>query len=62
MGCWYKAVESVQKVADVSIDVLATVTGPAGQRVKDIYTFGKGVGEGVGNSIAEGGNVIRKCN
>ncbi len=46
-------------MADVSIDVLATVTGPAGQRVKDIYTFGKGVGEGVGNSIAEGGNVIR---
>ncbi len=46
--------KKVQFVADQSINVLATVTGPVGGRVKDIYTVAKGTGEGLGKAIAEG--------
>jgi phosphopantetheine adenylyltransferase len=49
-----KAAETTQVVADVSIDVLSKVTGPAGQSVKLCYLGLKGVGSGVGEGLAGG--------
>ena len=50
--------ELVKFGADVGVDVLATLTGPAGKKVKMAYTGLKEVGTGIGESIAEGGNVV----
>lgn len=43
--------------ADLGVDVLAGITGPAGKTVKSFYTVGKGLGKGVGLAIRDGGNV-----
>jgi len=50
--------ELVKAGADIGVDVLATVTGPAGQKVRTAYMGLSEVGQGVGESMAEGGNVV----
>jgi len=50
--------ELVKAGADVGVDLLATVTGPAGQKVRTAYMGLSEVGQGVGESIADGGNVV----
>ncbi|MGI5880839.1 MAG: zinc-ribbon domain-containing protein [Syntrophomonadaceae bacterium] len=58
---WDKAASAGEWVvwgADKSIDVLSNVTGPAGGRVKDIYTVAKGTAEGLGQAYADGTSLV----
>lgn len=54
-----KAAEGVQLGADIAIDGLAHVTGPAGQKVKLAYSAGKNLGSGVGGAIADPDNAAK---
>ncbi len=54
-----KAAEITQTVADKGVDILSTVTGPAGGRIKDVYTVAKGTAEGLGEGIAQGGDYLK---
>lgn len=56
MDWLYWGARTTQTVADVSIDVLSNVTGPAGKSIKTAYTFGKGVAGGVGEATADPAN------
>lgn len=49
-----KGAETIQKAADVGVEALSHVTGPAGKYVKGIYKFSKGVAGGVGEGMANG--------
>ena len=48
-----KAAEGVQFGADIAIEGLANVTGPAGQQIKLAYTAGKAVASGMGEGMAD---------
>lgn len=52
-----KAAEGVQFGADVAIDGLALVTGPAGQKIKLAYKAGKNLAEGMGEGMADPQNA-----
>ena len=52
-----KAAEGVQFGADVAIEGLSYVTGPAGQKVKLAYTAGKEAASGVGEAMADPRNA-----
>jgi hypothetical protein len=54
-----KAAEGVQYGADVAIDGLSYVTGPAGQKIKMVYTAGKSVATGVGEGMADPKNAVK---
>lgn len=49
-----KIAEGIQVGADIAIDTLANVTGPAGKTVKTAYLGLKGVAGGVGEGMASG--------
>ncbi|MCL7413994.1 MAG: hypothetical protein M8353_10345, partial [ANME-2 cluster archaeon] len=48
----------VEKTADVSIDVLSTLTGPAGQAVKTAYTVTKDVTKNMSESYVKGESMV----
>ncbi|MHB8129350.1 MAG: hypothetical protein ACYDEX_10160 [Mobilitalea sp.] len=52
-----KAAEGVQFGADIAIDGLAVVTGPAGQKIKLAYKAGKNIAEGMGEGMADPKNA-----
>ena len=52
-----KAAEGVQFGADVAIDALSHITGPAGKQIKLAYTAGKGVASGLGEGLADPKNA-----
>lgn len=54
-----KAAEGVVFGADVAVEGLAYVTGPAGQKVKLAYKAGKALGTGVGESMADPDNASK---
>lgn len=49
-----KAGEITQVAADTGVDILSTLTGPAGKTIKTLYTGIKGVAGGVGEGMANG--------
>jgi hypothetical protein len=49
-----KSAEVTQVGADIGVDILSKVTGPAGQTIKTAYTGLKGVAGGVGEGLANG--------
>ncbi len=51
--------EYVKKGCDVSVDLLSNVTGPVGKGIKNVYTVATNAGEGLGKSMAEGGNYTK---
>ena len=59
LGRVEKVLEWTAWGADRSVDALAALTGPAGGRVKDLYTVGKRLGKGLGEMAASGGNVAK---
>lgn len=54
-----KAAQGIQYGADIAIDGLATVTGPAGKQIKLAYTAGKSVATGVGEGMADPKNAAK---
>lgn len=54
-----KAAEGVVFGADVAVEGLAYVTGPAGQKVKLAYKAGKALGTGVGEGMADPKNASK---
>ena len=54
-----KAAEGVQFGADIAVEGLATVTGPAGQQIKLAYTAGKAVAGGMGEGMADPKNAAK---
>ncbi|AEE95511.1 hypothetical protein [Mahella australiensis] len=52
-----KAAEGVQFGADVAIEGLSHVTGPAGEQVKLIYKTSKNIAEGMGEGMADPKNA-----
>lgn len=52
-----KAVEGIQFGADVLVEGLSYVTGPAGQKVKLAYEAGKNVASGLGEGMADPKNA-----
>ncbi|HJJ48759.1 MAG TPA: hypothetical protein O0X39_07235 [Methanocorpusculum sp.] len=53
LGAVQDTAEGVEKVADVAVDVLGDMTGPAGKVVKDTYTATKSVGTRLSEAHAE---------
>lgn len=54
-GMWNtitKIAEGTQVIADVGVDVLSNLTGPAGKSIKEAYTGFKGVAGGLGEGMA----------
>ena len=49
-----KAAEGVQFGADLAVDALANVTGPAGKTIRKVYMGAKGVAGGIGEGMASG--------
>lgn len=54
---YLKTAEAVQTAADIGVDALEKVTGPAGKVIKKAYVAGKGVGGGVGEAWADPENA-----
>lgn len=54
-----KAAEGIQFGADVAIEGLSYVTGPAGQKIKLAYTAGKAVAGGMGEGMADPKNAAK---
>lgn len=54
-----KAAEGAQFGADVLIEGLSHVTGPAGQQVKLAYTAGKNIASGMGEGMADPKNAAK---
>ena len=52
-----KAAEGIQFGADVAVEGLSHVTGPAGKSIKLAYTAGKSVASGVGEGMADPKNA-----
>lgn len=52
-----KAVEGVQFGADMAVEGLSHVTGPAGQQIKLIYKAGKNIAGGMGEGMADPKNA-----
>ncbi len=52
-----KAAEGVQFGADLAVEGLSHVTGPAGKSIKLAYTAGKAAAEGVGEGLADPKNA-----
>ena len=48
-----KAAEGIQYGADIAIDGLSYVTGPAGEQIKLAYTAGKALASGMGEGMAD---------
>ena len=49
--------EMVQTAADIGVDALEKVTGPAGKAIKKAYVAGKAIGGGVGEAYADPDNA-----
>lgn len=59
-NAWDKRLQYAEKVqygADVMVEGLSHVTGPAGQQIKLAYKAGKQLGSGVGNAMADPNNA-----
>jgi hypothetical protein len=54
-----KAAEGIQYGADIAIDGLSNVTGPAGKNLKLAYTAGKAIASGVGEGMADPKNAAK---
>ncbi len=54
-----KAAEGTQFGADLAIEGLSYVTGPAGQKIKLAYTAGKNIGSGMGEGMADPKNAAK---
>lgn len=54
---YLKTAEAVQSAADIGVDALEKVTGPAGKVIKKAYVGGKGLGSGVGEAMADPSNA-----
>ncbi len=54
-----KAAEGVQFGADIAVEGLSYVTGPAGQQIKTAYTAGKAVASGIGEGMADPKNAAK---
>jgi hypothetical protein len=54
-----KAAEGVQFGADIVVEGLSHVTGPAGQQIKLAYTAGKAVASGMGEGMADPKNAAK---
>lgn len=54
-----KAAEGVQFGADMAVEGLSYVTGPAGQQIKLAYTAGKAVASGMGEGMADPKNAAK---
>lgn len=54
---YLKTAEAVQTAADIGVDTLEKVTGPAGKAIKKAYVAGKGVAGGVGEAWADPDNA-----
>ena len=54
---YLKTAEVVQTGADIGVDVLEKVTGPAGKTIKKAYVFTKGVASGAGEAMADPANA-----
>lgn len=52
-----KAAEGIQFGADIAVEGLSHVTGPAGKSIKLAYTAGKSAAEGVGEGLADPKNA-----
>ena len=59
LGSLESGADWVKWGCDRSIDVLANVTGPAGRTVKNVYTVVKGTGEGIGQAMADGTDIVK---
>lgn len=54
---YLKTAEVVQTAADIGVDTLEKVTGPAGKVIKKTYVLTKGVAGGVGEAMADPANA-----
>ena len=54
---YLKTAEGIQAAADVGVDALEKITGPAGKVIKKAYVGGKGLGSGVGEAMADPANA-----
>lgn len=54
-----KAAEGIQYGADIAIDGLSNVTGPAGKNLKLAYTAGKSIAGGMGEGMADPKNAAK---
>lgn len=54
---YLKTAEVVQTGADIGVDVLEKVTGPAGKAIKKTYVFTKGFAGGAGEAMADPANA-----
>jgi hypothetical protein len=54
-----KAAEGIQYGADIAVEGLSYVTGPAGQQIKLAYTAGKAVASGMGEGMADPKNAAK---
>jgi chromosome segregation ATPase len=54
-----KAAEGTQFGADIAIEGLSFVTGPAGQKIKLAYTAGKNIASGMGEGMADPKNASK---
>lgn len=54
---YLKTAEMVQTAADVGVDALEKITGPAGKTIKKVYVGGKGLAGGVGEAWADPENA-----
>ncbi|MBN2259216.1 MAG: hypothetical protein JW702_01585 [Clostridiales bacterium] len=54
---YMKTAEIVQQAADIGVDALEKVTGPAGKTIKKAYVAGKALGSGAGEAYADPDNA-----
>lgn len=54
---YLKTAEVVQTGADIGVDALEKVTGPAGKTIKKVYVASKGVAGGLGEAYADPANA-----
>jgi len=54
---YLKTAEVVQTAADVGVDALEKITGPAGKTIKKVYVGGKGLAGGLGEAWADPENA-----
>ncbi|MFZ5944730.1 MAG: hypothetical protein ACOYVD_11505 [Bacillota bacterium] len=54
---YLKTAEVIQSAADIGVDALEKVTGPAGKTIKKVYVGAKGVAGGVGEAWADPENA-----
>lgn len=54
---YLKTAEAIQTGADIGVDALEKVTGPAGKAIKKTYVFTKGLAGGAGEAMADPSNA-----